>query len=95
MRASLIVGMAFPSRAKAILIVTMSNPFLQAREIRKRYGATLAQASDDQNMGSLLPTYSPSQLAANGITPTTTVGQWRQSIIAKIGNAANQPVLSG
>jgi hypothetical protein len=60
-----------------------------------RYGATLAQASDDQNMGSLLPTYSPSQLAANGITPTTTVGQWRQSIIAKIGNAANQPVLSG
>ncbi len=60
-----------------------------------RYGATLAQAGDDQNMGSLLPTYSPSQLAANGITPTTTVGQWRQSIIAKIGNAANQPVLSG
>jgi len=60
-----------------------------------RYGATLAQASDDQNMSSLLPTYSSSQLAANGITPTTTVGQWRQSIIAKIGNAANQPVLSG
>jgi hypothetical protein len=59
-----------------------------------RYGATLAQASDDQNMSSLLPTYSSSQLAANGITPTTTVGQWRQSIIAKIGNAANQPVLS-
>ena len=59
-----------------------------------RYGATLAQASDDQNMSALLPTYSASQLAANGITPTTTVGQWRQSIIAKIGNAAYQSILS-
>ena len=58
-----------------------------------RYGATLAQASDDQTMAALMPTYTSAQLAGNGITPTTTVGQWRQSVTSKIGTAASQPVL--
>ncbi len=57
------------------------------------YGATLAQASDSQNMAALLPTYTASQLASNGISQTETVGQWRQSVISKIGGAASQPVL--
>lgn len=58
-----------------------------------RYGATLAQASDDQTMAALMPTYTTAQLASNGITPTTTVGQWRQSVTSKIGTAASQSVL--
>ena len=31
--------------------------------------------------------------AANGITSTETVGQWRAGVAAKLGTAANQPVL--
>ena len=58
-----------------------------------RYGATLAQASDTQTMAALMPTYTSAQLAANGISSTTTVGQWRQSVTAKMGTAATQPVL--
>lgn len=58
-----------------------------------KYGAVLAQASDDQNMATLMPTYSAKQLATNGITSTMTVGQWRQSITSKIGTAASQRVL--
>ena len=58
-----------------------------------KYGAVLAQASADQNMAALMPTYSAKQLAANGVTSNTTVGQWRQSITSKIGTAASQPVL--
>ena len=35
-----------------------------------KYGAVLAQASDNQNMAALMPTYSAKQLAANGVTST-------------------------
>ena len=57
-------------------------------------GQVLAQAPESRNMAELLSSfYSPAQLAANGISPTTTVGQWRQSVISKIGSAAAQTVL--
>ena len=43
--------------------------------------------------GSAADPLHPRELAANGITSTTTVGQWRQSIINKLGSAARAPVL--
>lgn len=57
------------------------------------YGVKLAQADDSSTMSSVLSSYSQATLAANGISPSTTVGQWRQSVISKVGPAANQQVL--
>ena len=57
-------------------------------------GAAIANATDGQTMASLLANLSPSQLTANGITSGETVGQWRASVAAKIGNAASQSVLT-
>ena len=51
------------------------------------------QAPDSQTLGSILTSWSPSTWASNGLTPSTTVGQWRQTIINKIGSAANQSIL--
>lgn len=58
-----------------------------------RYTAALAQANGTQLMSDVLDAYSASQLAANGITPTTTVADWRAMVTARIGDAALQPVL--
>jgi len=55
-------------------------------------GARVANASDADTMASQLPMYSQAQLQRNGITPSTTVGQWRASVTEKIGNAAGQSV---
>ena len=57
--------------------------------------ASIAQASDNQLMVATLTSLPSSALAANNITSTTTVGQWRQSVSNKIGSAASQPVLLG
>ena len=57
-------------------------------------GANLANAQDSDLMGNVLAGISASTLAANGITPGETVGQWRASVAAKVGNAAGQPVLN-
>jgi hypothetical protein len=54
--------------------------------------AELAAASDSQNLESIVG-LSASAMAANGITATTTVGQWRQSYVNKVGSLADQPVL--
>lgn len=57
-------------------------------------GPQIARSLDSRSMSDILSTYyTPAQLAANSITPSTTVGQWRQSIIDKVGSAANQQVL--
>ena len=57
-------------------------------------GTDLARSPASRNMTDILSAYySPAQMAANGVTPSTTVGQWRDSVTAKIGTAANQPVL--
>ena len=57
-------------------------------------GISLARASNEDNMAAILSTYySPSQMAMNGITPSTTVGQWRQIVTSKLGSAASQSVL--
>lgn len=56
-------------------------------------GISLARAENGDNMAAILSAYySNSQLSANGITSSTTVGQWRQTITTKIGDAANQAV---
>jgi hypothetical protein len=59
------------------------------------YAAQVATASDNQLMSSVLSGMSSSSLTANGISSNTTVGQWRQGVISKIGDAATQPVLMG
>jgi len=59
------------------------------------YTVKLAQSSDSDLMSGVLSSYSPAQLASNGISQTTTVGQWRMSVAAKMGDAAYQPVLTG
>jgi len=56
--------------------------------------APLAQAQDNQLMSQVLISTSQDTMVANGVNPaTTTVGQWRQTVSAKLGGAANQPVL--
>ncbi len=56
-------------------------------------GVAIAQAPDNALMSSVVSGLSANTLALNGVSSTTTVGQWRQSVVAKIGTAANQPVL--
>jgi hypothetical protein len=57
-------------------------------------GAQLATADDGQLMSNAMPSVSSATLAANGITATETVGQWRAAVAARMGTAANQIVLS-
>lgn len=55
-------------------------------------GVNVATAPDGSNMAALLP--AGTNLAANGITPGMTVGQWRQMVTSRMGAAAaNAPVL--
>jgi hypothetical protein len=57
--------------------------------------ANVAGASGNQLMSDVLTGLSSSTLAANNITGSTTVDQWRASVTSKIGTAASQPVLLG
>jgi len=85
--------------ATALQNAGVSNPtVLDSRsyyQFGPRYGVDVATASSGQLMSDVLAGTSASTLAANGITPTTTVGQWRAGVTNKIGPAANQPVLLG
>lgn len=58
------------------------------------YTVPLAQAGDTQLMSEVLSRYTPAQLQGNGIGQSTTVGQWRASVAAKMGDAAYQAVLT-
>ena len=56
-------------------------------------GPDVAGAPDSANIGGITG-FSAASLAANGLTTSSTVGQWRQTIINKLGSAtANQSVL--
>lgn len=58
-------------------------------------GPALARADNNTLMSAALPAYSAANLRANGIDPAkTTVGQWRADVATKLGDAANQPVLT-
>jgi hypothetical protein len=59
------------------------------------YGSTLAKADGSSMMSDVLSGTSTSTLASNGISASTTVQQWRDSVSGKIGSAATQPVLIG
>lgn len=59
------------------------------------YTVKLAQANNSDLMSNVLSSYSASQLSSNGITSTTTVGQWRALVAARMGDAAYQSVLIG
>ena len=57
-------------------------------------GPRVAMAGDSDNLESII-NLSPASLAANGLTANTTVGQWRQTVVNKLGSAtANQSILS-
>lgn len=58
-------------------------------------GYAIASADGSALMSNVVTGLSSSTLAANGITSTTTVQQWRDSVSSKIGTAASQPVLVG
>jgi hypothetical protein len=82
----------------ALQSVGVTNPtFLDARAYYQwgaGAGPSVAQAPDTASMFDTLSSYyTPAQLANNGISPSTTVGQRRQTIINKVGTAATQPVL--
>ena len=57
-------------------------------------GAAVASASDAALMSQTV-NLSSATMAANGLSSSTTVGQWRQSVTSKIGNASSQSVLIG
>jgi len=56
-------------------------------------GVAVAKAPDSANLSTYLNLTS-SQLAANGISSSTTVGEWRQTISTKLGSSASQVVLA-
>ena len=71
-------------------------PCLQTRAVYQfgaGAGPGVAAAPDDANIAQLTG-LSAASLAANGLNSSSTVGQWRQTIINKLGSAtANQSVL--
>ena len=56
-------------------------------------GANLAAADPGETMAQVMPSMSSATLAANGITPGETVGQWQASVSSKLGSSASAPVL--
>ena len=84
--------------AQSLANAGISDPtVLQARgyyNFGPTNGVALASASPDETMAQAMPNVSQSTLSANGVSPGETVGQWQAAVSAKIGNAANQSVLS-
>jgi hypothetical protein len=75
----------------------ITNPtVLQTRAVYQfggSVGPDVAAANDSANLAQITG-LSAASLAANGLTTSSTVGQWRQTIINKLGSAtANQTVL--
>jgi hypothetical protein len=57
-------------------------------------GPRVAEANDSDNLESII-NLSSASLAANGLTANETVGQWRQTVVNKLGSAtSNQSILS-
>ncbi len=76
----------------------MSNPTVLAVRAVYQFGAgvgpEVAAADDSENIAQLTG-LSAASLAANGLSASSTVGQWRATIITKLGSAtANQSVLA-
>ncbi len=75
----------------------IENPTVLDTRAIYQFGATggtqVALADPSQTLESIV-NLSPAQLAANGLTASTTVGQWQQTISSKLGSTATQAVLS-
>jgi hypothetical protein len=77
----------------------ISDPTVLQTRAMYQFGASVgpdvAAASDSDSIADITG-LSAASLAANGLTPSSTVGDWRQTIIEKLGaSTANRAVLSG
>jgi hypothetical protein len=81
--------------SQALQADNISNPtVLDTRsyyEFGPTYGAAVASAQPSSLMSSVVPS---TYLTSNGISSTETVAQYQASVASKIGNAANQSVMS-
>lgn len=60
------------------------------------YGASISNASGSTLMSDVLSKMSAEDLIKNGVSSTTTVQQWRDGVVSKIGpSAASQSILIG
>jgi hypothetical protein len=92
---------SYELRTDAMMLQTqenMSNPTVLAVRAVYQFGAgvgpDVAAADDSENIAQLTG-LSAASLAANGLSSSSTVGQWRATIIAKLGSAtANQSVFA-
>ena len=92
---------AYEMRTDALMLQNqqnMSDPTVLDVRAVYQFGAgvgpQVATAADSANIAQLTG-LSAASLAANGLTTSSTVGQWRAAITAKLGSAtANQSVLS-
>ena len=57
------------------------------------YMAAVAQAPDSEPLGQILTGWNSNTYQMNGLTPATTVGQWRMQQSGRAGSAARQSVL--
>jgi hypothetical protein len=92
---------AYELRSDALSLQSdgISDPtILQARAVYQfggNVGPDVAEAEDSDNIAAITG-LSVASLAANGLTTSSTVGDWRQTVISKLGaSTANQTVLSG
>ena len=92
---------AYELRSDALALQNdgVSDPtVIQARAMYQFGGGAGLQVAEANNSDTLKSyiNLTPSQLAANGLTATETVGQWRQTVVGKLGaTTANQSILSG
>jgi len=92
---------SYELRSDALMLQSgtdISNPTVLDVRAVYQFGAgvgpEVATAADSANIAQITG-LSASSLAANGLTTSSTVGQWRAVVIAKLGSAtANQAVLS-
>jgi len=94
-------GASYELRSDALMLQSgtdISNPTVLDVRAVYQFGAgvgpEVATAADSANIA-LITGLSATSLAANGLTASSTVGDWRATVIAKLGSAtANQTVLS-
>ncbi|HKN30791.1 MAG TPA: hypothetical protein VJY34_24135 [Roseiarcus sp.] len=92
---------SYELRSDALMLQSatdISNPTVLDVRAVYQFGAgvgpEVATAADSANIAQITG-LSASSLAANGLTTSSTVGQWRAIVVAKLGSAtANQAVLS-
>jgi len=81
--------------SQALQNVGIANPTIVDARAYYNFGPSagtlISQAPGNDLMSQFV---SPSVLAQNGISASTTVGEWQASVSAKMGNAAGQTVMS-